>query len=206
MFNSLTILDKIILDPPATQIYSRLGFKKKITDLSSSRQKETDCYIREAAALIALRGVFYPIPILKNDGRTTGLAGGLSFESKKLASFLDGCRDAVLIGATAGASIMEAIREKTAMDQMTAAVVYDAAASEMADAALDWIMGYINRQLRRDGRCLLPRRFSAGYADFKLENQSSIFEMLQMEKIGVTLTPSFLLLPEKSLTAICGIP
>jgi hypothetical protein len=29
MLHSLTILEKIILDPPAPQIYSRLGFKKR---------------------------------------------------------------------------------------------------------------------------------------------------------------------------------
>jgi cobalamin-dependent methionine synthase I len=109
------------------------------------------------------------------------------------------------MGATAGLPVMESIREKTEMDQMTAAVVYDATASEMADAALDWIMEYINRQLRRDSRRLLPRRFSAGYADFALENQQSIYENLQMGKIGVTITPSYILLPEKSVTAISGV-
>lgn len=51
----------------------------------------------------------------------------------------------------------------------------DAVASEMADAALDWIMDYINRQLRREGRHLLPRRFFAGYADFALDNQAELF-------------------------------
>ncbi|MCK7506649.1 MAG: hypothetical protein MZV70_23005 [Desulfobacterales bacterium] len=109
------------------------------------------------------------------------------------------------MGATAGNPIMEAIREKTNQGDLTAAVVYDATASEMTDAALDWIMAYINRQLRREGKQLLPRRFSAGYADFALENQKQIYEKLQLEKIGVTLTSSFILLPEKSVTAIGGI-
>ena len=55
------------------------------------------------------------------------------------------------------------------------------------------------------GKTLLPRRFSAGYADFNLENQKALYERLQMGKIGVTITPSFILLPEKSVTAISGI-
>jgi len=49
---------------------------------------------------------------------------------------------------------MEAIVKETKEDHLTAAVIYDATASEMADAALDWIMDYINRQLRREGRHL----------------------------------------------------
>lgn len=206
MRTSATILENIILQPPLAKIYSRLGFKKKITSLSSSQKHETDRHIAEAASFIALRGSFVRLPIHENDGRNIRLADGLSFESIKLATFLGNCREAALLGATAGGAIMEAIRDKTSHDDLTAAVVYDATASEMADVALDWITDYINRQLSREGRHLLPRRFSAGYADFALDNQKIIHAMLRLTEIGVTLTSSFLLLPEKSVTAISGIP
>jgi hypothetical protein len=201
-----TILENISLQPPTAKIYSRLGFKKKITSLSSSRKHETDRHIAEAASLIALRGSFLRLPIHENDGRNIRLTDGLSFESTKLAAFLGNCREAALLGATAGRAIMEAIQNKTNHDDLTAAVVYDATASEMTDAALDWITDYINRQLSREGRHLLPRRFSAGYADFALDNQKNIHEILRLTEIGVTLTSRFLLLPEKSVTAISGIP
>ena len=109
------------------------------------------------------------------------------------------------MGATAGNAIMEAIKEKTRHDDLAAAVVYDATASEMTDAALDWIMDYFNQILRREGKSLLPRRFSAGYADFDLKNQKMIYEKLQMNKFGVKINSSFILIPEKSVTAIGGI-
>jgi hypothetical protein len=205
MLNTLNILERIILNPPTAKIYSRLGFKEKSTSLSPSRRQETDRHIQEAVSLICLQGSFLLLPILKNDGRSIDLAPDLSFSSAKLARFLGGCREAALMGATAGPSIMEAIKEKTKQDHMTAAVVYDATASEMADAALDWIMDYINRQLLRESKHLLPRRFSAGYGDLALDNQKEIHEKLQLAKIGVNLTPSCLLVPEKSVTAISGI-
>ena len=109
------------------------------------------------------------------------------------------------MGATAGNAIMEAIREKTNRQEMTAAVVYDATASEMADAALDWITGFINRQIRREGKTMLERRFSAGYGDFALENQKLIYDALRMDQIGVAISERFLLIPEKSVTALSGI-
>lgn len=205
MLNSVTILEKIILDPPTSKIYSRLGFSKKITSLSPSQKKETDRYIEEAEALISLRGAYLRLPIQENDGRMIRLSEGLSFGSAKLARFLGGCEEAALMGATAGSSIMEAIRSKTSEDNLTAAVVYDATASEMTDATLDWIMAYINQALRREGKRLLTRRFSAGYGDFALTHQKEIYTQLQLEKIGVSLTSSFLLVPEKSVTAIGGI-
>ena len=202
---SIVFLEKISIDPPREKIYQRLGFKKRTTQIQASQQKETDYFINEASYLISLKGSLLRLAIVHNDGEKIILAGGLTFASKKLSAFLRDCREAVLMSATAGSAIMEAIKEKTRQDDLAAAVVYDAAASEITDAGLDWIMDYLNQQLRREGKTLLPRRFSAGYADFNLENQRAIYEILQMGKIGVTITPSFILLPEKSVTAISGI-
>jgi len=206
MLTSVTIIEKITLDPPTAKIYSRLGYRKKLTSLSRAREKETDRYIEEAATLISLQGAYLRLPIRENDNRVVRLAGGLSLESTTLARFLDACAEAVFMGATSGGAVMEGIRDRTSEDNLTAAVVYDATASEMTDAALDWIMSYINRQLRREGKHLLKRRFSAGYGDFALANQKEVYRQLHLEKIGVALTPSFLLIPEKSVTAIGGIP
>jgi hypothetical protein len=202
---SIVFLEKIVIDPPRAKIYQRLGFKKRTTQIRVNQQKETDRFIDEAVSIISLQGSLLRTPINKNDGKKIFLAGNLIFDSKKLSAFLSNCKEAALMGATAGNSIMEAIKEKTNQDNLAAAVVYDATASEMADAGLDWIMDYLNQQVRRERKTLLPRRFSAGYADFNLENQKAIYEILQMEKIGVTITSSFILLPEKSVTAISGI-
>jgi len=205
MLESIIFLEKISIDPPYEKIYQRLGFKKRTTQISETQQEETDRFIQEASSLISLKGSLLRLAIKHNDGEKIILAGGLTFTSKKLSAFLRDCREAILMGATAGSAIVEAIKEKTRQDDLGAAVVYDATASEMTDAGLDWIMDYLNQHLRREGKTLLPRRFSAGYVDFNLENQRAIYDMLQMGKIGVTITPSFILLPEKSVTAISGI-
>ena len=205
MTDSLIFPGNIFINPPYAKIYSRLGYKKSTTQLSPSQQKETDRYIAEAASFIFLKGSILRTVISKNDGEEITLGENLTFISKKLSALLKDCPEAVLMGATAGSEIMEAIRRKTNSDDLGAAVVYDAAASEMVDAALDWIMDYLNQQLRREGRRMLPRRFSAGYADFKLDNQKRIYEKLQMNKIGVAINSGFILLPEKSVTAISGI-
>jgi len=203
--NSVVFLEKISIDPPSEKIYQRLGFKKRTTQISEIQQEETDRFIQEASCLISLKGSLLLLAIQHNDGEKIILAGGLTFASKKLSAFLRDCRETVFMAATAGSAIMEAIKEKTRQDDLAAAVVYDATASEMADAGLDWIMDYLNQQIRREGKTLLPRRFSAGYADFNLENQRAIYDILQMGKIGVTINSNFILLPEKSVTAISGI-
>ncbi|MFA5321150.1 MAG: hypothetical protein WC373_00640 [Smithella sp.] len=202
---SLVFLEKISIVPPHEKIYQRLGFKKRTTELSRDQKKETDLFINEASSLISLQGMFLRMVIHNNDGQKIFLAEDLIFQSEKLSVFLRDCGEIILMGATAGNAIMEAIKEKTRHDDLAAAVVYDSTASEMTDAALDWIMDYFNQLLRREGKSLLPRRFSAGYADFNLENQKTIYEKLQMGKIGVKINPNFILIPEKSVTAIGGI-
>lgn len=202
---SIVFLEKISIDPPREKIYQRLGFKKRTTQIPANQQKETDHFINEAFSLISLKGSLLRLAIKNNDGEKIILAGDLTFASKKLSAFLCDCREAILMGATAGGAVMEAIKDKTRQDDLAAAVVYDATASEMTDAGLDWIMDYLNQQLRREGKTLLPRRFSAGYADFNLENQKALYDILQMGRIGITITPSFILIPEKSVTAITGI-
>ena len=202
---SVIFFEKIPIDPPLEKIYQRLGFKKHVTEVSTIQQKETDAFIREASSVISLKGMFLRLEMSQNDGEKILLSGDLTFNSKKLSTFLRDCREVILMGATAGHAIMAAIQEKTGRNDLAAAVVYDATASETVDAGLDWIMNYVNQQLRREGKTLLPRRFSAGYADFVLENQKIIYEKLQMEAFGVKINPSFILIPEKSVTAIGGV-
>jgi hypothetical protein len=194
-----------VVSPPLVKIYRRLGFKKTTSQISSKTQKETDRIISQAAALISLRGSFTRLAINDNINGKISLDGDAIFHSKKLSVFLRDCKEAVLMGATAGNEIMEAIKEKSAQGDLQAAVIYDATASEMADAALDWIMDYINQLIRREKKTLLPRRFSAGYADFDLSNQKIIYQLLALEKIGVRITNECILLPEKSVTAISGL-
>jgi len=202
---SVVFLEKISIDPPREKIYQRLGYKKRTTEISTNQQEETDRFINEASSFISLKGSLLRLAINHNDGEKIILSKNLTFKSKKLSAFLRDCQEAVLMGATAGNAIMEAIKEKTRQDDLAAAVVYDATASEMTDSALDWITSYLNQLLRREGRTLLSNRFSAGYADFNLENQKAIYEILQMGKLGVKITSSFILIPEKSVTAVSGI-
>lgn len=201
----VNIYERISIDTPYKKIYHRLGFKKKTTELTAQQQKEINIFIEDALSFITLRGCTRRIAINKNDGSAVIVSGGPDFVSFQLAGFLSGCREALLMGATAGSEIMEAIADQTRKGNFSAAVVYDATASELADGALTWLMDYYNNQLRREGKKLLSRRFSAGFADFKLENQKNIYQQLEMGKIGVTINSNFLLLPEKSVTAITGI-
>ncbi len=197
--------ESISIPPPRRKIYRRMGFVRGVTDVPASQKEEIEKYIGDASSLIHLKGAGLRIPIVEIKGARIILPDGGEFESRQLARFLANCSEIVLIGATAGREIMNAIEEDASGANVTRGIVLDAAASEIVDAALDWIMDYFNQSLRRDSRRLLGKRYSAGYGDLFLEAQKTMYRLLQLDKIGVEITESCILVPEKSVTAITGI-
>jgi hypothetical protein len=197
--------ESISIPVPRKNIYRRLGFVKGVTDVPTSQREEIERYIGDASSLIHLKGAGLRMPITEIRGARIILPDGADFESRQLAKFIVNCNEIVLMGATAGREIMNAIEEDATGANVTRGIVLDAAASEIVDAALDWIVDYFNQSLRRENRKLLGKRYSAGYGDFFLEAQKAMYRLLQLDKIGIEITESCMLIPEKSVTAITGI-
>ena len=197
--------ESISIPLPRKEIYRRLGFIKGVTEISSSQKEEIERFIQDALSLIHLKGAGLRMPVQEIKGAGIILAEDVTFESNQLAALLRNCREIVLMGATAGNDIMKAIEEDAAGRNVTRGIVFDATASETVDASLDWIMGYFNRTLLRENRQLLKKRYSAGYGDLLLETQNTIYRLLQLDRIGIRITDSCMLIPEKSVTAVTGI-
>jgi hypothetical protein len=197
--------ESISIPVPSKNIYRRLGFVKGVTDVPTSQQEEIERYIGHASSLIHLKGAGLRMPITEIKGARIILPDGAEFESRQLAKFLAKCGEIVLMGATTGREIMNAIEEDATGANVTRGIVLDAAASEIVDASLDWIMDYFNQTIRRENRRLLGKRYSAGYGDLFLETQKVIYGLLQLDRIGIEITESCMLIPEKSVTAITGI-
>jgi hypothetical protein len=199
-FNSISINK-----PYREGIYKRLGFREGITQLTKQQKKETDRYIDDAITHMQLKGAGLRIPIQKKNDREIFLSDDVILKSGKLTIFLYPSEEIILMGATAGTEIIEEITSVIANQEVTRGVVYDATASEMVDASLTWIMDYFNRKLVSENKKVFKKRFSAGYGDFPLRNQKTIYRLLMLDKIGVKIMNSYMLVPEKSVIAITGI-
>jgi len=199
------VFPSITVPVPLEAIYRRLGYRRGATKIDARREEEIERHIDYAVSLISLKGVGRLVPLREVTPRLVVLGTGDEIASEKLARFLEGCGEALLMGATAGDTVMEAIRGDVAEGDMTRGVVVDAVASEMTDAALDWIVGYFNRLLTRENARLSKGRFSAGYGDFLLENQRVMYDLLELDRIGVGINEHCILIPEKSVTAVAGI-
>ena len=81
-------------------------------------------------------------------------------------------------------------------------------AQAIGTTAIEQVMDDLEAEIRptlRGGEKLQPRR-SPGYGKMPLSLSREILDLLEAaHKVGVTLTDSLLLLPSKSVTAICEV-
>lgn len=186
-------------------IYTRLGYEKTRTVIEPDRRRQIEKWIREANGLCDITALYRILPIRHIGDSVVKLTEGIEFPGCSLACLLKQSTSVILMTATSGPKITDEIRRLQQAGKMSKALVYDAAASEITDAGLDWLAAFIRRPLTRQGQSLTFMRFSPGYGDLGLENQTIMVKALELEKYGIELTAGYILTPEKTVTAIMGI-
>ena len=123
-------------------------------------------------------------------------------EGRDLRTLLRESTEIVLFAATLGAEV-ELLLRRAQLRDMAEAVILDAC----ADCAIENVCDNFCADLAQEvAPAHLTDRFSPGYGDLPLAHQRVIFDALNVtRRIGVTLTGSGLMLPQKSVTAILGI-
>lgn len=155
--------------------------------------------IGEAEGCIAPRAVLLEAP-LSIEGNTLQ-AAGMSVTSPSLARLLAGCSRVLLVAATLGPGIDRLIGRYARLSPARA-LVLEALGTERIEATLNTLERELSAAY---GRPLAPRR-SPGYGDLPLSLQRDFFALLSPERhIGLFLTDSLLMVPQKSVTAFIGI-
>jgi Vitamin B12 dependent methionine synthase, activation domain len=156
-----------------------------------------------AAAVASPAGIFEVAPL------TGVLPGGLLTPhglicSPKLARFAVRCEDprsVVFAAVTLGKSFDEELaRERPLFERL----VLDAAGSVLTEMAADTVEAEWKRGLKDRG-LEAGMRVSPGYCDWDLEGQGVIFDALDAQQIGITLSSSFVMTPSKSLSSVAVV-
>ena len=119
-----------------------------------------------------------------------------------IRGILKDCSEVVLFAATLGIEA-ERFLQRAQIRDMSQAVILDAC----ADSAIENVCDHFCEDLAALVKpSHLTDRYSPGYGDLPISHQKVIFDVLDVtRRIGVTLTDSGLMLPQKSVTAIIGI-
>lgn len=111
-------------------------------------------------------------------------------------AFLHGCEGVILCATTLGAEADRRIKTLARVD-MASAVVWNAVAAAVLEQLAD-----AHEKTLGD---TLTYRFCPGYGGSSVHDLPALFDLLHPEKIGITLTDSLYMLPEKSMAGILGI-
>lgn len=186
-------------------IYTRLGYNKKSTELSTEALKETERLIELTEKTLDITAAYRMMNIVEIKPPYVILEDGTVLKGQKLSKLLENCNTALLMLATGGKKVMELITRLQDEGRLSEAVVVDAAASEITDSALDMVMAHVAQIIRPRGQALTKMRFSPGYGDFDITQQRDFYRLLDAQSFGITINDACLLLPEKSVFAIAGI-
>ncbi|MEG2023910.1 MAG: vitamin B12 dependent methionine synthase [Gordonibacter sp.] len=143
-------------------------------------------------------------PARSQEGRLALKGCGLVMEGSTIARHLEGACGVVLMACTLGEACERELRRRVATSP-TDALLYDAAASALVEAAADAEEACIVEEAAALG-LHANFRYSPGYGDFPLAAQPALLAALQAPaRLGLASTESHLLVPSKSVTAVVGL-
>ena len=154
-----------------------------------ARQIHTEMYWKEG-----------PVELL--DGEGIRLVGGPAFHSFYLAEVFRNAARVSVVCVTLGRALPAYIQEKMGAGAFHMAALADAYGSACVEALAEKWMD-LRRQEERPRGFHPTMRFSPGYGDFALEDQPKIIDWLGISN-RVTVTESYLLDPEKTITFLAG--
>ncbi len=138
------------------------------------------------------------LPCIRLSGTAVVLTGRSIFRHLKDA------RAAVVLAVTLGMESERALRAGAGRDALRAAVL-DAGLSALVEAAAEAVDADAKRAAAPWG-LTGNSRFSCGYGDCPLDAQPSLLDALDARRaLGIALTPSALMIPSKSITAVFGL-
>lgn len=160
-----------------------------------------DKAVAEALALAEPRAVY---EVCDYDANAHTVGDSLALEGKQIVAHIGDSREVVIMAATVGRALEDAVSRQFAAGRYAYAVLLDAAATAAVEQVADALESVIGSEAAGRGQSL-KWRFSPGYGDWPLTAQPSMLRLSHAAAIGVALTPSLMLTPRKSVTALIAL-
>ncbi len=131
-------------------------------------------------------------------GTATLAMGGVITKQLKSSSSL------AIYVSTAGPGMELWSSQLMAEGELMHGFVVDTIASELVERASEWLEERIAESVKPIGWSL-TNRYSPGYCDWPVSDQHNLFSLLPSGFCGISLTPSALMVPVKSLSGVIGV-
>jgi hypothetical protein len=182
------------------EIYRYLGYKQGAVPAGGMASR-IEQVVEGVRPCVESRGAYSVYGIT---GRSSGsLAFGGAVISGRVAEFMGSADRVAVFVATIGDEISKCAMQARRRGDTLAEWIIDAFGSWAAEAATDALMERLRgHSAGQDGVTL---RYSPGYCGMAMDQQRTLFQMVQAEAVGVRLLPSLLMYPLKSVSGIVGL-
>ena len=178
-------------------VLSSSGVARRLSVPRDFDKKAFSAVEEELLAVMDCKMAAVRVPSFVKGGEV--LLGTVSVQSKDLAKSIGDADEAFVFAVTLGMGV-ERMLNRLSKTSVSTHFVADALASAYAEAAIERAQSIL------EGEAKTKKRFSPGYGDLPLEIQPEILEMLNAKSLlGIMLTDTLLMKPQKSITAIVGI-
>ena len=130
---------------------------------------------------------------------------GTEFDVKRIISNqLRKMDNAALFVCTAGHGIGDYSKKLMHEGDFIKGYIADVVGSEIVESAMDKIQDDLEQQMKSQG-LFITDRYSPGYCGWSVGEQQKLFSFFPENFCGITLTPSSLMQPIKSVSGVIGI-
>ncbi len=130
---------------------------------------------------------------------------GVQFEVKKIiTNQLRKMDNVALFACTAGSGIGDYSKELMHEGDFVKGYIADVIGSEIVESAMDKIQDDLELHMQADG-LFITDRFSPGYCGWSVAEQHKLFSFFPAGFCGISLTPTSLMQPIKSVSGFIGI-
>ena len=186
------------------EVLRYIGYNEKLhnitKDLDEKIKRNIDVIKEKAHPRIVVSNTL----IIEEKENCIIAGGALNMPGDDIKEHLKSCTGIILMAATLGTEVDTLIRMQE-IKNMADAVILDSAANVAIESVCKEKEEELRKDLRKQNK-YLTIRYSPGYGDLPINIQSNVLNILDSRrKIGLSVTPSNIMTPRKSVSSIMGV-
>lgn len=195
----INIIKKEEISIEKDEVLRYLQYKNQ--EIDSSFLKRLDESIEKVKSIITPKAIYgiYPIKYIDNKIKIEGT--NLIIESNDIKKLLKDCKSCILMAVTIGCRVDKEIR-KEEYEDLSNSLIMDAVATTFVEKICDYIEELIKKESINKN---LTMRYSPGYGDLSIDYGKEILNILESQRIGITLNNKGIMIPRKSVNAVIGV-
>lgn len=129
--------------------------------------------------------------------------GSLFLPGQDISNLLSQAKKVCIVAATIGYPLEERVADLFKQDEYAGATMLDAVGSDAVEKVADRLQLQLDGMAKKQG-LEVTWRYGSGYGDLPLQVNNQLATASKAQQIGITVTETDMLLPQKSILGIVG--